>query len=153
VRVELHVNGVDEVVEIAPAEVLLDTLRQGLHLPGTKDGCREGECGACTVLVDDQPVNACLYPTGLAEGRRVETIEGFGTEELSELQRSLLERGGVQCGFCTPGVLMVLTALLRSVAEPSTEEIRRALAGNLCRCTGYAAIVSAALDAAQEGRR
>ncbi|NNL86048.1 MAG: 2Fe-2S iron-sulfur cluster binding domain-containing protein [Myxococcales bacterium] len=151
-RVAFRVNDTDEVVEVEPHEVLLDTLRQKLCLSGTKDACREGECGACTVLVDGRPVTSCLYATGLADGRNVETIEGIA-EESSTLARALLERGGIQCGFCTPGIVMVLSALLRAVPTPSEEEVRRALAGNLCRCTGYAAIVAAALEAAASRQR
>ncbi len=149
-KLELEVNGTAEQVEVEPAEVLLDTLRQKLHLPGTKDGCREGECGACTVLIDGDPVAACLFPAAHADGRSVTSIEGIGRDELSRLQRALLTRGGIQCGFCTPGVVMVLTALLRRDSKPTADDIKRALAGNLCRCTGYAAMVAAALDAARQ---
>ncbi len=151
-KIELRVNGRDEQVEIEPDEVLLDVLRERLYLTGTKDGCREGECGACTVLVEGQPVDACLYPAGAAHGRSVETIEGVGREALSPLQNALLEAGAVQCGFCTPGFVMTLTALLRSEPNPSPDRIRESLAGNLCRCTGYAPIVRAACAAAAGSR-
>ncbi len=146
-KIRLQVNGRAEQVEIEPREVLLDVLRDRLFLTGTKDGCREGECGACTVLVEGRPVASCLYPGGSAHGRSVETIEGIGGETLSPLQNALLETGGVQCGFCTPGIVMTLTALLRAESDPSVDRIREALSGNLCRCTGYAAIVRAARQA------
>jgi len=147
-RIETQINGRGELLELEPDEVLLDALRERLHLTGTKDGCREGECGACTVLVDDCPVAACLYPAAAVHGRSVETVEGIGGEALSQVQNALLAAGGVQCGFCTPGFVVVLTALLRQEPDPTPERIREAIAGNLCRCTGYAAIVRAARAAA-----
>jgi aerobic-type carbon monoxide dehydrogenase small subunit (CoxS/CutS family) len=148
VKIETQINGREEFLDVRPEEVLLDALRERLHLTGTKDGCREGECGACTVLVEGAPVCACLYPAAAVHGRRVETVEALGRDGLSPVQRALLEAGGVQCGFCTPGLVVALTALLRREPDPTPERIRRAIAGNLCRCTGYAAIVRGAQQAA-----
>jgi carbon-monoxide dehydrogenase small subunit len=131
---------------------LLDALREDLGLLGAKPGCGEGRCGACTVLVDGEPVVSCLFPVAHAAGRRVETVEGLSEgEELSALQESLLAHGAVQCGACTPGMLMSLTALLARDPAPTERTVREALAGNLCRCTGYHQLVAAALAAAETG--
>jgi carbon-monoxide dehydrogenase small subunit len=129
---------------------LLKVLRDDLGHLGAKVGCGEGRCGACTVLVDGQPVVSCLYPVALAEGREVRTVEGLAGPgaPLNPLQDALLEHGGVQCGACTPGVLMALTALLERNSAPDEDEVREALAGNICRCTGYRKIVDAALAVA-----
>jgi aerobic-type carbon monoxide dehydrogenase small subunit (CoxS/CutS family) len=128
---------------------LLDVLRAELGLLGAKPGCGEGRCGACTVLVGGRPVASCLYPLALAAGKDIRTVEGLAeNEELTPLQASLLEAGAVQCGACTPGMVMTLTALLEREPAPTEEQVRRELAGNLCRCTGYAQIVAAALRAA-----
>jgi carbon-monoxide dehydrogenase small subunit len=134
---------------------LLDVLREDFGLTGTKEGCGEGECGACTVLLDGEPVNSCLVPVAQAEGSRVETVEALGTlSRLSPLQESFLDEGGAQCGICTPGMLMAAVAHLREGGAADSESIRRALAGNLCRCTGYQHIVAAVLEAAKrESRR
>jgi aerobic carbon-monoxide dehydrogenase small subunit len=132
---------------------LLSVLREEIGQRGTKHGCGEGRCGACTVLVDSDPVLACLLPVVLADGRDVRTVEGLATPsgDLSPLQQAVLDRLALQCGACTPGVLMTLTALLERVPEPTELDVREALTGNLCRCTGYESIVAAALDAASGG--
>ena len=123
-----------------------------IGLTGSKEGCDDSECGACMMLLDGKPVNACSYLALQAEGRQVTTVEGLaGVEGLTPLQQAFLEEGGVQCGFCTPGMLVSATALLRSTPAPSDEEIRIALAGNLCRCTGYDGIVKAVLGVAHAG--
>ena len=125
-------------------------LRDDLGLTGTKVGCAEGRCGACTVLVDGRAVFSCLYPAGLALGQKVTTVEGLAGEgALTPLQEQILDRGGVQCGICTPGILMTLTALLTDNPHPDERNVRAALEGNICRCTGYQAIVEAALAVAE----
>ena len=127
---------------------LLSVLRDELGETAAKDGCGEGRCGACTVLVDDRPVVACLFPVALADGVAVRTAAGLAEPagELTALQQALLDHGGLQCGACTPGILMTLTALLERTDAPSEHEVREALTGNLCRCTGYEGIVAAALE-------
>ena len=146
-------NGAEVVVGIRPHQRLLDVLRRTLAMTGTKEGCGEGECGACTVLVDGRVVNACLYPAFEIEGRAVTTIEGLLGEDgrLSPLQESLVARGAIQCGFCSPGVILSAKALLDRNPDPTDAEIRDALVGNLCRCTGYVQIVEAVQDAARLG--
>ena len=144
------VNG--EPVEIAAvgSRRLLDVLREDLGLTGTKEGCGEGECGACSVLLDGAVVDACLVPLSQAAGSDVRTVEGLGgAEELNALQQAFLETGGAQCGICTPGMLMAGEAFLASGAQPSEENIREAIAGNLCRCTGYTKIIEAIALAAE----
>jgi len=131
-------------------ESLLDVLRDRLHLTGTKEGCREGECGACTVLVDGIPVDSCIYPALASDGRLIETIEGLGeSERPTALQKALVETAGLQCGFCTPGIVMVLTAMLREHPNPSPELVRENLSGNICRCTGYTQIEDAVAKVTQ----
>ncbi len=133
---------------------LLDVIREDFELTGTKEGCGEGECGACTVLIDGEPVNSCLVPVAQAEGFRVETVESLGTRSrLSTLQNAFLEEGGAQCGICTPGVLMAALAHLREGGSSDALSIRTALAGNLCRCTGYQHIVASVAKAAKRKRR
>jgi len=140
-------------VEVDPDRTLLRLLRDDLGITGAKEGCDDSECGACMVLVDDMPVNACSYLALQAAGRTVTTVEGLGTaENLHPLQRAFLDAGGVQCGFCTPGMLISAAALLRSDPDPSEEAVRDALAGNLCRCTGYQPIFAAVHSAAAELR-
>ncbi len=147
----LTVNGVPYGIEIEPHRSLLSVLRGELGLTGTKEGCDDSECGACMVLLDGRPLNSCSYLALQAAGRDVTTVEGLqGGDELHPLQRAFLEEGGVQCGFCTPGMLISSVALLARNARPSEEEIRLALGGNLCRCTGYAKIVRAVQRAATE---
>ena len=132
---QLTVNGRRRRVDVHPLKRLLDVLREDCQLPGTKEGCGEGECGACTVLIDGTPVNSCLVPAAHADRTNVTTIEGLGGRH--PLQHAFVEHGGAQCGICTPGMIMAAVALGR---KPSLESIRAGLAGNLCRCTGYAAI-------------
>jgi carbon-monoxide dehydrogenase small subunit len=142
------VNGRRHEIDVAPDETLLEALRGRLSLTGTKDGCSEGECGACTVLVDGEPVDSCLLPVLSLAGRAVTTIEGVADADgtLSRVQDAIARTGAVQCGYCTPGFVMSITALLASEPAPSREDVRTAIAGNLCRCTGYRQIVDAVAD-------
>jgi carbon-monoxide dehydrogenase small subunit len=145
----LHVNGVAYEAEVEGDATLLRTVRDVIGLTGSKEGCDDSECGACMMLLDGRPVNSCSYLTLQAEGCEITTVEGLaGDGELSRLQHAFLEQGGVQCGFCTPGMLISATALLQANPTPSEEEVRVALAGNLCRCTGYDGIVKAVLSVA-----
>jgi len=145
----LWINGRWREEAVAENALLLDYLRDGLGLTGTKQGCDGGECGACTVLIDDQPRLACSTLAHSVAGRRVETVEGLATEgNISRLQRAFHEKLGTQCGFCTPGMLMAAEGLLRKNPHPEREEIRAALAGNLCRCTGYVKIIESVEAAA-----
>jgi aerobic-type carbon monoxide dehydrogenase small subunit (CoxS/CutS family) len=149
----LTVNGVPFEIAADPGRTLLSVIRGELGLTGTKEGCDDSECGACMVLVDGRPVNSCSYLALQVEGREVTTVEGLaGAGGPSALQRALVEAGGVQCGFCTSGMLVSAQALLAERPDPSEEEVRLALAGNLCRCTGYQKIVQAVLHAATELR-
>jgi aerobic carbon-monoxide dehydrogenase small subunit len=149
VKIALTLNGAARDLEAPPMLRLLDALRGPLGLTGTKEGCGEGECGSCTVLLDGEPVNACLVTIGQCEGRTVTTVEGLGdAAHLAPLQRCFVTDGGAQCGICTPGVLIAAEALLSRVAAPSEGEIREALAGNICRCTGYQRIVESVHAAA-----
>jgi carbon-monoxide dehydrogenase small subunit len=144
------VNGERVEVEVTGMRRLLDVLREDLELTGTKEGCGEGECGACSVLLDGAVVDACLVPVSQAQGASVQTVEGLATNEsLHVLQQAFLETGGAQCGICTPGMLMAGLAFLESAAEPTDETIREAIAGNLCRCTGYTKIIEAIALAAE----
>ncbi len=144
-RIELTVNTRDVSVEAPPTETLLATLRERLQLTGTKEACVEGECGACTVLVNGRPVDSCIYATAAADGLSITTVEGLGGPDgsLSPLQQSFVDHFAIQCGFCTPGFLVTLSALLEVNPDPDREEIENAIAGNLCRCTGYTQIVEA----------
>jgi aerobic carbon-monoxide dehydrogenase small subunit len=147
-------NGDQTRVEVDPGELLLDVLRRRLFLTGTKKGCGEGECGACTVLLDGQPVLACLLPAMKVQGRAVTTIEGLGHEQrLHPVQEAFLEKGAVQCGFCTPGMVLSSKSLLDGQPQPSEDEIKQALSGHLCRCTGYVQILEAVKDAAEKMTR
>ncbi len=149
VPVTLTVNGVAYPLELEPATTLLYAVRDGVGLTGAKEGCDDSECGACMMLLDGKPVNSCSYLAVQADEREVTTVEGLaGDEELSPLQRAFLEHGGVQCGFCTPGMLVSATALLAAEPRPTEDEVRIALSGNLCRCTGYDGIVKAVLEVA-----
>ena len=146
----LTVNGVASEVEAPGMRRLLDVLREDLGLTGTKEGCGEGECGACSVLLDGALVDACLVPLCQADGAAVETVEGLGSGDgLNVLQAAFLETGGAQCGICTPGMLVAGEAFLASGAEPTEEAVREAIAGNLCRCTGYTKIIDAIVLAAE----
>jgi carbon-monoxide dehydrogenase small subunit len=150
-EVSLIVNGVSKTFNAYPMERLLDVLRQKLGLTGVKEGCGEGECGACAVLLDGALVNSCLVPVPLAEGTRITTIEGLSNgTRLQALQQAFLECGAAQCGICTPGMILAACHLLNTKPRPSLEEIREGLAGNLCRCTGYAQICEAVADAAKQ---
>jgi carbon-monoxide dehydrogenase small subunit len=150
VTYRLTVNGAPTEVEVPGMRRLLDVLREDLGLTGTKEGCGEGECGACSVLVDGLVVDACLVPVCQVAGSSVETVEGLaGTEGMNVLQAAFLETGGAQCGICTPGMLMAGEAFLVSRTEPTEEAVREAIAGNLCRCTGYTKIIDAILLAAE----
>lgn len=143
----MKVNGRSVHVAVKPTWTLLRVLREELHLTGTKKGCAQGDCGACTVIMDGKAINACLVLALQAESKEIETIEGLGTpDNLHPLQDSFIRNGAVQCGFCTPGTLMSATALIRKNPSPKSEEIRMGISGNLCRCTGYAKIMKAIED-------
>ncbi len=147
--ITLTVNGKSYETAIEPRQSLLQVLREELHLTGTKEGCSEGECGACTVILDGKTVDSCLIFGLEADGRDVTTIEGLGSgEALHPVQQAFIEHGGAQCGFCTPGMILAATALLEQTPNPSEEDIRWGLSGNLCRCTGYVKIVEAVRAAA-----
>jgi carbon-monoxide dehydrogenase small subunit len=149
--VTLQVNQTAYEIEIEADRTLLTVLRGELGLTGSKEGCDDSECGACMVLIDGRPVNSCSYLALQAEGREVTTVEGLAAgTTLHPLQRAFLEHGGVQCGFCTPGMLISATALLKATPRPTDDEIRAGLSGNLCRCTGYVGIVAAVRSAADE---
>jgi len=142
--ITLQVNGSAYPIEVEGHLSLLDAVRNVVGLTGSKEGCDDSECGACMMLLDGAPVNACSYLAVQADGRELTTIEGLADDdELAPLQRAFLEEGGVQCGFCTPGMLISATALLRTNPDPSEDDVRIALSGNLCRCTGYDGIVRA----------
>ena len=152
-RISFRVNGAAVEADVNVRTNLADFLRQQIGLTGTHIGCEHGVCGACTIIVDSQPARSCLMLAVQADDAEVETVEGLGTpESLSALQRAFSSHHALQCGFCTPGMLMTLEALLRLNPSPSRDEIREVLSGNLCRCTGYQGIVDAALDAADARR-
>ena len=143
----MKVNGRAVEVAVDPAWTLLRVLREELGLTGTKQGCGQGDCGVCTVMMNGRAVNACLVLALQADEKEIETVEGLGTpERLHPLQASFIKNGAVQCGFCTPGMLMSAVALLRKSHHPSSEEIKKGISGNLCRCTGYAKIIRAIQD-------
>jgi carbon-monoxide dehydrogenase small subunit len=146
--IRLTVNGRPREVSAYPMERLLDVLRRDLLLTGTKEGCGEGECGACSVLLDGALVNSCLVPVLQADGAEIRTIEGVAAgEELHRVQQAFVEHGGAQCGICTPGMVLAAVSLLEETPRPTEADIRTALAGNLCRCTGYTKIFEAVLKA------
>jgi carbon-monoxide dehydrogenase small subunit len=149
-RITLTVNDVVETVDVPQHMTLLQMLREKLSLTGTKNGCSAGECGACTVMMNDEPVNSCMVLAAECDGARILTVEGLAKSgKLSKLQETIIKTGGVQCGYCTPGMLISATALLNRIPNPTEPEIREALVGNLCRCTGYFRIVEAVKEAAQ----
>ncbi|MCZ6874941.1 MAG: (2Fe-2S)-binding protein [bacterium] len=149
--ITLTVNGETHEVAIEPRQSLLQVLREELHLTGTKEGCSEGECGACTVFLDGQTVDSCLIFGLEANGRDVVTIEGLAQgDQLDPIQKAFAEYGAVQCGFCTPGMILAAKALLDSTPNPTEADIRQGISGNLCRCTGYVKIVEAINAAAQD---
>jgi carbon-monoxide dehydrogenase small subunit len=148
--ITVTVNGLEETVDVPSNMTLLGMLRDKLALTGTKNGCEAGECGACTVLVDGEPVNSCMMLAVEVDGRQVTTVEGLASEgQLSRLQEAFVAHNAVQCGFCTPGVLISAHALLERTSHPTEEETRAALVGNLCRCTGYLRIIEAIQTAAE----
>jgi carbon-monoxide dehydrogenase small subunit len=148
---EFELNGESKVVRVSAMKRLLDVLREDVASPGTKEGCGEGECGACAVIVDDMLVNSCLVPVAQVHGKRIRTIEGVkASPALAALQNAFVATNGVQCGFCTPGMIMAAVHLLEKNSHPTDGEIREAMAGNLCRCTGYVKIVQAVTLASQE---
>jgi aerobic-type carbon monoxide dehydrogenase small subunit (CoxS/CutS family) len=150
VHLNMLVNGEEQPVSFAPYKTLLEVLREDLNLTGTKHGCELGECGACAVLVDGQPLLSCLELAVECEGRAIETVEGLARgSALHPLQAAFADLGGAQCGYCTPGILMTAKALLDKEPEPSRERIREAISGNLCRCTGYQQIY----ESIEEGAR
>jgi carbon-monoxide dehydrogenase small subunit len=151
-ELQMVVNGREVELEVEASAILLDVLRDKLGLTGTKAGCREGECGACTVLLDGQPVNSCMVPALKAHGCTVLTIEGLSEGDVPHpLQEAFAEQGAVQCGYCTPGMIMAAKAVLDKNPHPSREEIKQGLSGNLCRCTGYTKIIRAVEQAAARG--
>jgi aerobic-type carbon monoxide dehydrogenase small subunit (CoxS/CutS family) len=152
VKATLSVNGIPYPVDVEPGTSLLVAVRDAIGLTGAKEGCDDSECGACMMLLDGNPVNSCSYLALQAEGSEVTTIEGLARgADLSPLQAAFLEHGGVQCGFCTPGMLISATAVLEANPKPTEDEVRIALSGNLCRCTGYDGIVKAVLSVAGSG--
>ena len=151
--IEFTVNGNVEHVRTEPTQTLLTVLREGLGLTGTKDGCSSGDCGACVVLLDDQPMNACMVLAGQVEGSEVVTVEGLAADTGAQaIQEAFGRTWAFQCGFCTPGMLVSCSALLQSNANPSREEILNAVAGNFCRCTAYQNVVKAVQEVASEMR-
>ena len=153
VRMKLHVNGEEQEILFPPYKTLLEVLREELNLTGTKHGCELGECGACAVLVDGQPLLACLELALECGGRHIETVEGLQQgDKLHPLQSAFADLGGAQCGYCTPGILMTAKALLEQEPNPSRERIREAVSGNLCRCTGYQQIYESIEEAARRMR-
>ena len=157
-QIELIVNGKTERLDVPGGKRLLGVLREDLHLTGVKEGCGEGECGACTVLMDGEAVHSCMVLAGQLTGHSVTTIEGLEEDgRLGVLQSAFVEQGAVQCGYCTPGMIMSAAGLLNRTPDPTEEEIRVALSGNICRCSGYVQIVAAVKAAAQilrqEGKR
>jgi carbon-monoxide dehydrogenase small subunit len=149
-KLDLRVNGKPRCVEAHPMRRLLDVLREDLALTGTKEGCGEGECGACAVLVDGRLVDACLVPVAQVRGREVTTIEGMASgDTLAAIQQAFAEHGGAQCGICTPGMILAARELLDRVASPTEADVREALGGNICRCTGYVRIFESVLKAVE----
>lgn len=151
-EIRFVLNGKEINVDVTPSMRLLDVIRDVLHLTGTKEGCGEGECGACTVLVNDEPYNSCLTPVVNVANKRVMTIEGFReSKNYRVIADAFADMGGSQCGFCTPGMILAAYSVLKRNPHPNEEEIRTTLSGNLCRCTGYQAIVYAVMKASEKG--
>ena len=149
-HISFKVNGNEYSIDTDPGKRLLDVLREDLGLTGTKEGCGEGECGACTVIINGKAVNSCLAMVGQMRGAEIITVEGLESDgELDKLQKAFISNGAVQCGYCTPGMLMSSKALLMKNPHPTEEEIRVAISGNLCRCTGYTKIVAAVKEVSQ----
>jgi carbon-monoxide dehydrogenase small subunit len=152
--ITLNVNGREHELAVEPNRTLVDVLRYDLELAGTKKGCDMGECGSCAVILDGKPVNSCLVLAVQANGSEILTIEGLKTaEQLHPLQQAFVEKGAIQCGFCTPGMIITADNLLERNPSPTEEEIRTALSGNLCRCTGYQKIVEAVQSVSERGKR
>jgi len=148
--IKLKINGILKEVKAPPAKPLLYVLREDLHLKGTKEGCGKGECGACTVLVDGKPVVSCLLLVAQAEGHDITTIEGLIQKgKLDPIQEAFVEEGAIQCGFCTPGLIMSVKGLFLKNPKPTLDEIKEAIAGNLCRCTGYSKVIRAIMRASK----
>jgi carbon-monoxide dehydrogenase small subunit len=148
-KFNIRINGIEREIDTPPMKRLLDVLREDLRLTGTKEGCGEGECGACSVIVDGDVINSCLAPICQMQGAEIITVEGLARDgRLDPLQQAFLECGGAQCGICTPGMLIAARALLNANPRPSRNEIKEAIAGNLCRCTGYVKIIDAIEQAA-----
>jgi carbon-monoxide dehydrogenase small subunit len=149
-QISLTVNGKPYQVSITPSRTLLEVIREDLGLTGTKEGCGLGECGACTVIMNGKTVNSCLVLAGEADGKAITTIEGLAEgDKLHPIQQAFMENGGLQCGFCTPGMILSAKVLLEETPHPTDEDIRRGIAGNFCRCTGYAKILASIKAAAQ----
>jgi len=153
-NITFTINGEEKTVEAPPMKRLLDVLREDLHLSGTKEGCGEGECGACAIEIDGALVNSCLVPALQAEGTKIRTIEGVATEnQLHGVQQAFLTHGGAQCGICTPGMILAAINLLARNPHPTDSEIREGLAGNLCRCTGYTKILASVVEACRAAQQ
>ena len=151
VEITFSVNDESKTLKVYPMERLLDVLREHLQLTGTKEGCGEGECGACSVMIDGQIVNSCLVPVAQIDGAQIKTIEGVATgDQLHAVQQAFIECGGAQCGICTPGMVMAAVSLLEKNPQPSEADIRHGLAGNLCRCTGYMKIFDSVVRACRQ---
>jgi carbon-monoxide dehydrogenase small subunit len=152
ITIHLRINDQPHELSVEPNQVLLDLLRDGLGLTGTKGGCYIGDCGSCTVIMDGRPVNSCLVLAAQADGKEIYTVEGLESEgELSTIQKAFMEKGAVQCGFCTPGMLLSAKSLIDQNPNPSVAEIKMAISGNLCRCTGYQKIIEA-IEAASKAQ-
>lgn len=148
--ITLNVNGQEYTLDIPDNMTLLEALRQELELTGVKDGCDRGECGACTVLIEGKPFRSCMMLASEVEGKRIVTIEGMATDKgLHPLQKAFVENQGVQCGFCTPGMILTASAFLEETPHPTREEAARAISGNICRCTGYTKIIDSIMDASR----
>src|SRR6056297_1063456 len=152
-EIKFRLNGKIETLEVNPVKRLLDILREDFELTSVKEGCGEGECGACMVLMDNKAVNSCMIPAGNVHGKNITTVEGLrSTEQYKTIEQAFLDAGSVQCGFCTPGMVISAEALLRKNPDPDEDEIKAALEGNLCRCTGYNMIIEGVKLAAERGQ-